>query len=261
MRGNDVLRLDSVTAGYKGVDVLRDLTLNVPRASVVALLGPNGAGKTTALRFASGMLGGRAGRLYVGDDDLTGRPAHRVAQAGVCHIPEGRGIYPSLTVRENIAMFSPRIATAKLVDSAVAAFPHLKSKLKQAAGTLSGGEQQMLALSRAYAGSPGVVLLDEVSMGLAPKIVDDIYVSIRRLRSRNVSLLLVEQYVDRALEIADYVYVLKRGSVQADGPAMSFTRERIVDSYLGGDTSADPSPKNQNLSRTREGDPHNVPTA
>ena len=234
-----VLRLDNVTAGYKGADVLHAVTLTVGRSAVVALLGPNGAGKTTALRYGSGMLRGRSGRLFVGGQELTGQSAHRVARAGVCHIPEGRGIYPSLTVRENISMFSPRIAPADLVDLAVNAFPHLKPRLKQPAGTLSGGEQQMLALSRAYAGSPGVVLLDEVSMGLAPKIVDEIFGSIAQLRSRNVSLLLVEQYVDRALEIADYVYVLKRGTIRAEGPAVTFTRERILDSYLGGEPSSE----------------------
>jgi branched-chain amino acid transport system ATP-binding protein len=233
-----VLRLENITAGYKGADVLRGLTVSVPGGSVVALLGPNGAGKTTTLRCASGLLRSRAGRLQVAGRDLTGHPCHQVAQAGVCHIPEGRGIYPSLTVRENILMFSPRLAPAELIDAAVGAFPHLGRKLRQAAGTLSGGEQQMLALSRAYAGSPAVVLLDEVSMGLAPKIVDEIFASISQLRKRNVSLLLVEQYVDRALQIADYVYILRRGTVQAEGPALKFTRDQILDSYLRVDPPA-----------------------
>jgi branched-chain amino acid transport system ATP-binding protein len=234
-----VLRLDNITAGYKGVGVLRGVTLTVPSGSVVALLGPNGAGKTTTLRAASGMLRSRSGRLHVAGQDLTGQPAHRVARAGVCHIPEGRGIYPSLSVRENMLMFSPRLPPAELVDSALTAFPHLKSKLKQSAGTLSGGEQQMLALSRAYAGSPRVVLLDEVSMGLAPKVVDQIFASIGELRQRNVSLLLVEQYVDRALQIADYAYVLRRGAVQAEGRAAEITRDQILDSYLRSDEPAE----------------------
>jgi branched-chain amino acid transport system ATP-binding protein len=236
---NTVLVLDDITAGYKGADVLRGVTVKVPSASVVALLGPNGAGKTTTLRCASGMLRSRSGRLLVAGDDLTGHPPYRVAQAGVCHIPEGRGIYPSLTVRENILMFSPRLPAADLVDSTLSAFPHLKPKLKRQAGTLSGGEQQMLALGRAYIGSPTVILLDEVSMGLAPKIVDEIFSSIAQLRKRNVSLLLVEQYVDRALEIADFVYVLRRGRVQAEGPAVTITRDQILDSYLRADRSAE----------------------
>jgi branched-chain amino acid transport system ATP-binding protein len=232
-----VLALDGVTAGYKGISVLRGVTLTVPAGSVVALLGPNGAGKTTALRCASGMLRSRSGRLRVSGQDLTGQPAHRVARAGVCHIPEGRGIYPSLSVRENMLMFSPSVAPATLIDAALAAFPHLKSKLRQPAGTLSGGEQQMLALSRAYARSPRVVLLDEVSMGLAPKVVDEIFASIGQLRERDVSLLLVEQYMDRALQIADYVYVLRRGAVAAEGRASDISRDQILDTYLQGEQS------------------------
>lgn len=227
------LQLTSVAAGYGGVEVLHNAGVVVRESSVVALLGPNGAGKTTLLRYASGMIRGRSGRLQVGGVDVTGLPAYRVAQAGVCHIPEGRGIYPSLTVRENIALFSPRIASDELVDAAVGAFPQLKSRLKQAAGTLSGGEQQMLALSRAFAVRPSVVLLDEVSMGLAPKVIDEIYATIDQLRRSDVSLLLVEQYVDRALQIADYVYVFNHGTVQEEGPTAEFTRERIVLSYLG----------------------------
>ncbi len=229
------LVLENVTAGYKGADVLRGVSVRVPSGSVIALLGPNGAGKTTLLRCASGLVHSRSGRLTVDGQDVTGQSSHRVAQAGVCHIPEGRGIYPSLTVRENILMFSPRLPAGELLDSTLAAFPQLKRKLGQPAGTMSGGEQQMLALGRAYAGSPKVILLDEVSLGLAPKIVDEIFSSIASLRQRQVSLVLVEQYVDRALQIADYVYVLKRGTVQAEGQASAFTRDRILDSYLRSD--------------------------
>jgi branched-chain amino acid transport system ATP-binding protein len=240
--GSVPLVLDNITAGYKGADVLRGVNVKVPSGSVIALLGPNGAGKTTLLRCASGLLRSRSGRLTVDGQDVTRLPSHRVAQAGVCHIPEGRGIYPSLSVRENILMFSPDLPAAALLDSTLSAFPHLKRKLGQAAGTLSGGEQQMLALGRAYAGSPKVVLLDEVSLGLAPKIVDEIFGSIADLRQRKVSLVLVEQYVDRALQIADYVYVLKRGTVQVEGEAASFTRDRILDSYLRSDEAAETPP-------------------
>ncbi len=228
-----VLRLGEVTAGYQDVEVLRGVSLKVGPAQVVALLGPNGAGKSTLLRYASGLLRGRSGHLEVNGTAATGRPAHAIARLGVCHVPEGRGVYPSLTVRENMALLSPRMTPSDLVEVAVTAFPALKAKLRQPAGTLSGGEQQMLALSRAYAGTPSVVLLDEVSQGLAPKIVDSIFSSIDQLRQKKVSLLLVEQYVDRALDIADYVYVLGGGVVRAQGRAHEFTRARIVDSYLG----------------------------
>lgn len=227
------LRLDGVTAGYQDSIVLRDVDLEVRRGSVVALLGPNGAGKTTLLRYASGLVSGRAGRLEVGGGNVTGQSAHQIARHGVCHIPEGRGIFPSLTVRENMTLLSPRLSAGELIETALTAFPVLSRKLSQVAGTLSGGEQQMLALSRAYAGTPTVILLDELSMGLAPKIIDEIFLSIEQLRRRNVSLLLVEQYVDRALNVADYVYVLSNGSIGARGPAAEFSRRRIAESYLG----------------------------
>jgi branched-chain amino acid transport system ATP-binding protein len=229
-----VLSLEGVSAGYKDLEVLRAVRLSVGPAAVVALLGPNGAGKTTLLRYASGLLRGRCGQLRIKGRDVTGLSASAMAKAGVCHIPEGRGIYPSLTVRENISLFSPQMTPAELTDLAVGAFPALRAKLTQVAGTLSGGEQQMLALSRAYVGAPSVVLLDEVSMGLAPKIVEEIFGSIEILKQRRISLLLVEQYVDRAVAIADYVYVLSRGRVQAEGPAGEFSRDRVVSSYLGG---------------------------
>lgn len=232
-QAESALELSGVRAGYRDLDVLHDVTLAVGQSKVVALLGPNGAGKTTLLKVASGLLRNSAGTLHLHGADVTRQPVHKIAQAGVCHVPEGRGIYPSLTVRENIALFSPARRPAELVELAVAAFPPLGKKLGRQAGTLSGGEQQMLALSRAYASSPAVVLLDEVSMGLAPKVVDVIFQSVLQLKERQVSLLLVEQYVDRALEIADHVYVLSRGRVQAEGPVREFSRDRVVESYLG----------------------------
>jgi branched-chain amino acid transport system ATP-binding protein len=225
--------LRDVRAGYKDLEVLQGVTLSVRPSTVVALLGPNGAGKTTLLRVASGLLRSASGTLRLRGREVTRLAAHNVAKAGVCHIPEGGGIHPSLSVRENISLFSPRRRPAELIDVAVETFPVLGERLSQRAGTLSGGEQQMLALSRAYVGSPAVVLLDEVSMGLAPKVVDEIFRSVRTLKERQVSLLLVEQYVDQALDIADHVYVLNRGRVQADGPAREFSRERVVSSYLG----------------------------
>jgi branched-chain amino acid transport system ATP-binding protein len=227
------LELRDVRAGYKGLEVLQGVTLSVRPSAVVALLGPNGAGKTTLLRVASGLLRSGSGTLRLSGTEVTRLSARNVAKAGVCHVPEGGGIHPSLSVRENISLFSPRQHPAQLIDLAVAAFPVLGQRLSQRAGTLSGGEQQMLALSRAYAGSPIVVLLDEVSMGLAPKVVDEIFRSILKLKEQRVSLLLVEQYVDRALEIADYVYVLNRGQIQAEGHVKEFSRERVVSSYLG----------------------------
>jgi branched-chain amino acid transport system ATP-binding protein len=231
-----VLSMEDVGAGYQNLEVLKGVQLCVRPATVVALLGPNGAGKTTLLRYASGLLRGHSGRLRVNGRDMTGCSATEVAKAGVCHIPEGRSIYPSLTVRENISLFSPQMKPDDLVGVAIAAFPTLRGKLNRVAGTLSGGEQQMLALSRAYTGLPSVVLLDEVSMGLAPIVVGEIFNSIETLKQNRIALLLVEQYVDRALALADYVYVLNRGQVQAAGPADEFSRDRVRSSYLGRDT-------------------------
>jgi branched-chain amino acid transport system ATP-binding protein len=228
-----VLSMENVSAGYQNLEVLKGVQLCVHPATVVALLGPNGAGKTTLLRYASGLLRGHSGRLRLNGRDVTGCSASEIAKAGVCHIPEGKGIYPSLTVRENISLFCPQMKPDDLVDVAIAAFPTLQGKLNRLAGTLSGGEQQMLALSRAYTGAPSVVLLDEVSIGLAPMIVDEIFHSIEILKRDRISLLLVEQYVDRALALADYVYVLNRGQVQAAGSADEFSRDRILSSYLG----------------------------
>jgi branched-chain amino acid transport system ATP-binding protein len=227
-----VLRLEEVTAGYEDIDVLKNVTIDVQRSMVVAILGPNGSGKTTLLRYASGLIGGRSGTLRLNGADVTGEASYALARRGICHIPEGRAIFPSLTVRENIALMSPSVPLKDGLESTLAAFPALGSRLNQVAGTLSGGEQQMLALSRAYIGDPAVVLLDEVSMGLAPKVIDEIFASIDGLLERRISLVLVEQYVDRALEIADYVYVLSRGSICSQGISSSFSRDSIMTSYL-----------------------------
>lgn len=227
------LRIEGADVGYGDVQVLRNVNLNVDPSQAVAVLGPNGAGKTTLLRYASGLLRGTSGHLYVDGTDMTGVSSLKLAKSGVCHIPQGRGLYPSLTVRENMSLFSPRRSPDELVEDTVRVFPALGARLNQVAGTLSGGEQQMLALGRAYATSPAVVLLDEVSMGLAPRIVDSIFESIQILQNENVALLLVEQYVDRALAIADYVYVLNNGLIDAEGPAKDFTRDRVRSAYLG----------------------------
>lgn len=212
------LVLENLTAGYKGADVLRGVNVRVPSGSVIALLGPNGAGKTTMLRCASGLLRTRSGRLKVGGQDVTGLPSHRVAQAGVCHIPEGRGIYPSLSVRENILMFSPYLPPAELLDSTLSAFPHLKRKLGQAAGTLSGGEQQMLALGRALMLSPKILLVDEPSVGLAPILVSRTIDAIAEMKSRYaLTVLMAEQNFNQAIRIAERGYVIVHGRIAFEG--------------------------------------------
>jgi branched-chain amino acid transport system ATP-binding protein len=228
-----MLELENVTAGYGETVVLRDVSLAVPDGSTVALLGSNGAGKTTLLRTASGVLRPRSGRVLVDGIDLTGVEPHRLTQAGICHIPEGRGVFPRLTVRENLALYSYRTDSARAVDEAVSAFPRLGEKLQQTAGTLSGGEQQMLALARAYVQRPRVVLLDEVSMGLAPMIVDEIFAFLRRLAEQGVALLLVEQYISKALAVADFVAILARGRIVYVGEPGELHDTEIFARYLG----------------------------
>ena len=228
-----MLTLDRIDAGYEGTRVLHNVTLAVPPGSVVALLGANGAGKTTLLRVASGLLAPTSGRVLVDGADVVGVSPNGLVKRGVCHVPEGRGVFPSLTVRENLALQSFAGSESAAIERATVAFPRLGQRLSQLAGTLSGGEQQMLALARAYVQSPRFVLLDEVSMGLAPKIVDDIFEFLGLLARDGASLLLVEQYVSRALDIADYVYVLNRGEVAFAGEPSELRDADIFETYLG----------------------------
>ncbi|HYH49870.1 MAG TPA: ABC transporter ATP-binding protein [Acidimicrobiia bacterium] len=226
-------RIEGLTAGYGGVTVLRDVTLTVPARSVTALLGPNGAGKTTLLRVASGLLRPRSGRLYLGPTEVSGWPSEKLAAAGICHVPEGRGIFPGLTVRENLVLQARPGTERDSAEKAVEAFPILGDRMSQLAGTMSGGQQQMLALARAYVSDPQVVLLDEVSMGLAPAIVDEIFEFLHRLAAQGAALLLVEQYVTRALASADYVYLLNKGQVSFAGEPNELDDEAVFRSYLG----------------------------
>jgi branched-chain amino acid transport system ATP-binding protein len=233
-----MLVLEAITAGYGGTTVLRDVDLAVPDSSVVALLGPNGAGKTTLLRVASGLLPPRSGRLLIDGEDLVGRPPHDLVGRGVCHVPEGRGVFPPLTVAENLDLFSPPGREQETRERAVEAFPILGERLSQVAGTMSGGQQQMLALARSYVTNPRVVLLDEVSMGLAPIIVDEIFEFLERMAKQGTALLLVEQYATKALAIADYVYILGRGAVTFAGDAAELAGEDVFERYLGIDVAA-----------------------
>ncbi|MEW6472862.1 MAG: ABC transporter ATP-binding protein [Actinomycetota bacterium] len=228
-----MFELRSVDGGYGDAPVVHGVTLAVPDSSVVAVLGPNGAGKTTLLRLASGVLPIERGRLLLNGRDVTGWKPHELAQAGLCHVPEGRGVFPRLTVRENLVLQAPAGREAEAIDRATAAFPVLGSRLHQAAGTMSGGEQQMLALARAYVTEPRVVLVDEVSMGLAPVIVDEIFAFFSVMAAEGTSLLLVEQYVVRALEIADFVYLLSSGGVSFAGEPAELDGDDVFSHYIG----------------------------
>jgi branched-chain amino acid transport system ATP-binding protein len=228
-----MLTIDGVTAGYGAMTALWDVSIKVPRSSVVALLGPNGAGKTTLLRVASGLLRPRAGAVLLDGEDVTACSTHHLAKLGLCHIPESRGVFAPLTVRENLLLFSPRGAERQGLERAIEAFPILTEHLNQVAGTMSGGEQQMLALARAYILGARVILLDEVSMGLAPIIVDAIFEFLDRVAKEGLSLLIVEQYVNKALAIADYAYILVRGRIRFAGDSAELGDEDVFHRYLG----------------------------
>jgi branched-chain amino acid transport system ATP-binding protein len=229
-----VLEIENVVGGYGATTVLRDVSLTVPDGAVVALLGPNGAGKSTTLRMASGLLTPREGRIRLDGTDVTGWSPYQRARRGLCHIFEGRGVFPSLTVRENLLMQTPRgVKEATVVERAFEAFPPLASRKNQVAGTLSGGEQQMLALVRAYVAEPRVVLVDEASLGLAPLVVDGIFDFLKRISDSGVSLLIVEQYIGRALTLAAEVYVLNQGEIVHQGPSNVLSEEEIFAMYSG----------------------------
>jgi len=228
-----MLELTGLTAGYGTTTVLRDVTIEVPDRSVVALLGPNGAGKTTLLRAASGLVPIRSGRLRLDGDDLTGRSTAELARRGICHIPEGRGIFPSLTVRENLILHSPKGRETESMARAVELAPVLGERMGQLAGSMSGGQQQILAVVRASLGEPRAVLVDEASMGLSPRMVDTVFSFLRQLASAGTSLLVVEQYVAKALALADTVYLLNRGQIVHVGPADALSADEIFGRYLG----------------------------
>ena len=228
-----MLELRNISAGYDTGLVLRDINLTIPDNAVVALLGPNGAGKTTLLRVASGLLPPTSGQILIDGEDVTGEPPFRLNRRGVCHVPEGRGIFRALSVANNLRLQAGTGSSRAAINRAIEAFPRLGERLKQTAGTMSGGEQQMLALAHAYVSQPSVVLLDEVSMGLAPKIVDEIFVHLQKIASEGAALLLVEQYVPRALELADYVYILNRGRIRFIGEPGEIGEDTVLESYLG----------------------------
>ena len=229
-----MLELDHITASYGKVPVLRDVSLRVPPAGVVALLGSNGAGKTTLLRTAAGLLRHASGTLAIGGETADDLTAHARARMGVCLIPEGRAIFRRMTVRENLQMFiGGRQGLDGAIERAASLFPILGDRLTQVAGTLSGGQQQMLALSRALVTNPRLVMVDEVSLGLAPVAIDAIFVALATLRSEGTSLLIVEQYAERALEVADYVYVLSKGRVIMVGEPGQLDDKALRAHYLG----------------------------
>ena len=227
------LQYRNITAGYGRTTVLRNVDLVAPAGKVVALLGPNGAGKSTLLKVAAGLLAPAGGTVRVHGDDVTGLPEAKRAERGVCLIPEGRGIFRQLTVRENLAMFARGKKVAEAVERAAATFPILGERLGQEAGTLSGGQQQMLAVSRALVNQADVILADELSVGLAPVIVDEIFEAVDGFRREGRSLVVVEQYVGRVLGLADYVYILNKGRIAFVGEPEQCRDDAVFERYVG----------------------------
>ena len=231
---NPILELRNVRASYGSIEVLHGVNLSVGRGEVVALLGPNGAGKSTMIKVVSGLLRPTSGQLVVGGRDVTGAAASALARAGLCTIPEGRGIFPNLTVRENLLMAT--VSGHKLSDieeSTYARFPRLSERRTQLAGTMSGGEQQMLSLARALATNPVILLLDELSMGLAPLIVAELYQQVAAIAAEGVSVLVVEQFARTVLGVADQAVLLAHGKVQVAGKASEIGEDVLAGAYLG----------------------------
>jgi branched-chain amino acid transport system ATP-binding protein len=229
------LELIGVRAGYGRIEVLRGVGLVVPAGSVFALLGPNGAGKTTTLKVIDGRVPATAGCVHVAGTHVNGASTDDLARAGVCAIPEGRGIFPNLTVIENLRMMTyanPSLRASDVEERAYSRFPILGERRKQLVGTMSGGQQQMVAMARAIVTDPSLLLVDELSMGLAPLIVDELYEVLGQLAADGMSILLVEQFARTALRIADYAAVLSQGRIVAAGEPADL-EEELSASYLG----------------------------
>ncbi|MFS2002121.1 ABC transporter ATP-binding protein [Duganella sp. CT11-25] len=238
-----MLSISNLHAAYGKVEVLHGISLEVPKGKLVTLIGSNGAGKTTTMRAISGMIKPKGGKVTLDGKDITGVDSHKIARAGLAHSPEGRRVFASMTVTDNLLLGAfPRFTRARPkgdikhdLEKALELFPRLKERQGQLAGTLSGGEQQMLAMARAVMLNPEVILLDEPSMGLAPILVEEVFRIITRLKSEGVTMLLVEQFAAAALNVADYGYVLENGSISVHGPADSLkTDPKVIAAYLGG---------------------------
>ncbi|MCB0996693.1 MAG: ABC transporter ATP-binding protein [Acidimicrobiales bacterium] len=229
-----VLELQHVRAGYGTIDVLHGVDLSLYPGQVFALLGPNGAGKSTTLKVASGQLVPTGGSVSYCGREVNGVAPHLLAKAGVCLIPEGRGIFPNLSVTENLRMVTFAGVSFKHVqERAFTQFPRLAERRNQVAGTMSGGEQQMLAMARALATDPAVLLLDELSMGLAPLIVEELYEQVGRLAASGLSILVVEQFAQSVLAVADLAAIMLHGRIQKVG-APAQIAEELTEAYLGG---------------------------
>jgi branched-chain amino acid transport system ATP-binding protein len=238
-KGDPFLKVDDLSVYYGKIAALKGLTMAVHPGEIVTLVGSNGAGKSTTLRTVSGLLKPRTGTVAFEGKVISGLEGHKVVEAGICHSPEGRRIFPRMTVDENLDLGAflrnDKAGIAADRQRVLDLFPRLADRISQKAGTMSGGEQQMLAVGRALMGSPKVLLLDEPSMGLAPVLVDLIFDTIETIRDQGTTVLVVEQNALAALRIADYAYVLESGTLKLEGPAKDLAKDdSIVRAYLGG---------------------------
>jgi branched-chain amino acid transport system ATP-binding protein len=232
-----MLRVDSLQVYYGGIHALKGVSLKVEAGQIVTLIGANGAGKSTTLRAIVGLVKPRAGSIQFGDEELVKMTTHEIIRRGIGVSPEGRHVFPNLTVLENLELGAYHQSTKDFLEQfewVCSLFPRLRERQKQLAGTLSGGEQQMVALGRALMSRPKLVLLDEPSLGLAPLVVEEVFRTIQTINEQGATILLVEQNAMAALNVADYAYVLETGRVILEGPGRTLLQdERVRKAYLG----------------------------
>jgi branched-chain amino acid transport system ATP-binding protein len=235
-----MLQVSDLQVSYGAIAALRGISFTIPEGAIVTLIGGNGAGKSTTLRTISGLLRAKTGKISFLGEDITALPAHQIVARGLCHVPEGRMVFSNLTVDENLSMgaflLSDRALIAKNRDYVFSIFPRMKERLRQSAGTLSGGEQQMLAIGRALMGNPKFLMLDEPSLGIAPRLISTIFEKIVEInKNHGITILLVEQNANLALEISQQAYVLETGSIVMSGESKKLRADpQLKATYLGG---------------------------
>ena len=233
-----MLEVKNIQVAYGKIVAVKDVSIDVKQGEIVTLIGSNGAGKSTTLRTISGLIKPKSGEILFNGKRIDGVPGHEIVGMGICHSPEGRRIFPRMTVKENLELGAflrnDKTAVNADMDRVLELFPRLKERIKQTAGTMSGGEQQMLAVSRALMGDPKLLLLDEPSMGLAPVLVELIFDTIVKIRKQGITVLLIEQNATAALEVADRAYVLESGKVKMSGSAKELSSDdKVTKAYLG----------------------------
>jgi branched-chain amino acid transport system ATP-binding protein len=233
-----MLEVKNIQVAYGKIVAVKDISIDVKQGEIVTLIGSNGAGKSTTLRTISGLIKPKSGEILFNGKRIDGVPGHEIVGMGICHSPEGRRIFPRMTVKENLELGAflrnDKTAVNADMDRVLELFPRLKERIKQTAGTMSGGEQQMLAVSRALMGDPKLLLLDEPSMGLAPVLVELIFDTIVKIRKQGITILLIEQNATAALEVADRAYVLESGKVKMSGSAKELSSDdKVTKAYLG----------------------------